>query len=859
MSIPNLATLIAAGKAAALHTVDKRTEKDREFVMLTSRIHEDALDPKDDYPYITLSDAKLGYATDASGKPFELSKYIKRNAYLPECDEEVAQFKFHTALHNYKVTEDPKHLQYALHFRNELINMYKVKYDMEEALIGARRTKNTWATTRACTTILQPDSKVDLEVAYPKFDKALLTPSVINFLSKNHPEFLRMTAYTQHAYADFLAHIILSTRNQEKVAIPKTFILQNGYRLLGRIHTDEVTGESHIGYDWLETWGYIHASGYTRPSVSKQGKRVQGKCRRWTLTNPSIRDIDTEIQEKVLENIEDHKRVYENATTYYDKKGNIHAITPQAAQAMKVQPMIINITKSKEYLIESKEQAKSSYPNDLRCFNVIYSQVTKQFKDKNGNTYGIYTPKYNLASTGRIQELGGGLQTCSKEMKKAVYYATGIVNIDLKAAQPRILEQTLRSKGFYKEANDVRNYLNQDREQLAKKCKLPVKAFKRTTLLMMFGGVLELRNGRAFEELVSKTHTNYEDRQECLKACKKHLAFLEDAATAYDSIWKAETTIEHTNAMGTVYPKSYTARTRAHFLQGQEADIVRRVPKCANEHDGFLAHTSESKSLLSRNGIKLSLDVLNNSKLEEHLNEQLTKTSTLAALKKLVLADYVEVKEIELGNREEGNRNPLEVSIDIPPYSKEATQGLIGKVRTTKDTLGKVNGVNGVNGINKLKTVNLRGGKDCIGKAKNTKQEATQGSTGKGISAKDTLGRNKQEVGSRKKEVTQGGKKGNRKQEETQGGKMGSRKQGKKEAGKLSRMGSKIAREAKGIKGKLLESIEAMEATIRASDRARITITEALTFTFDFYKLSGEVVSKTVSGFSMLNKELFAA
>jgi hypothetical protein len=87
--------------------------------------------------------------------------------------------------------------------------------------------------------------------------------------------------------------------------------------------------------------------------------------------------------------------------------------------------------------------AKARYRNDLNCFTWVLSQETGPAGTL-GDGFYWYQPAYTVQMSGRVAHVGGGLQSCSREMKEAAYAGVpGLRNYDLKSSQPRILLQRL--------------------------------------------------------------------------------------------------------------------------------------------------------------------------------------------------------------------------------------------------------------------------------------------------------------------------------------------------------------------------------------------------------------------------------
>lgn len=107
---------------------------------------------------------------------------------------------------------------------------------------------------------------------------------------------------------------------------------------------------------------------------------------------------------------------------------------------------------------EGSREAKSAlhrYLNDRACFDAVFQQGAKPIEGGSivdGPCAGElweYRPAYQVQSTGRIGQKGGGLQSCSRAMKEAAYVGVpDLVNLDLKSSQARILIVLMEEAGI---------------------------------------------------------------------------------------------------------------------------------------------------------------------------------------------------------------------------------------------------------------------------------------------------------------------------------------------------------------------------------------------------------------------------
>ncbi len=114
-----------------------------------------------------------------------------------------------------------------------------------------------------------------------------------------------------------------------------------------------------------------------------------------------------------------------------------------------------------------------------------YLQI-KHNQTAENNGIITYTPSYSLQSTGRISEVGTGLQSCSREMKEAAF--SGIANIhnyDLKSSQIHILIQYLKREKI--DAIWLEKYLTQPKRLYAEYIGIDVDTWKACLMAVVMG------------------------------------------------------------------------------------------------------------------------------------------------------------------------------------------------------------------------------------------------------------------------------------------------------------------------------------------------------------------------------------
>lgn len=104
-------------------------------------------------------------------------------------------------------------------------------------------------------------------------------------------------------------------------------------------------------------------------------------------------------------------------------------------------------------------RAKSRYINDLMCLQVLYQHNPVPVNEE--MDLWSYDPSYSAQVSGRISHRGGGLQTCSREMKAVAYQSIeNVFNYDLKASQVNGL--LLQFKQFEIDSKWLEEYLENE-------------------------------------------------------------------------------------------------------------------------------------------------------------------------------------------------------------------------------------------------------------------------------------------------------------------------------------------------------------------------------------------------------------
>jgi hypothetical protein len=156
-----------------------------------------------------------------------------------------------------------------------------------------------------------------------------------------------------------------------------------------------------------------------------------------------------------------------------------------------------NLTAIEQYLKECKgglRENSKEYEKELRRYNgnlACRNAVLKRTLGTAAEGINYYRPAYSVTKSGRIHQIGGALQSCSRLMKHHAYIdIPNLYNYDLNASQVNILIQQFEHAGldtsWLKTYRDTPN----NKYEYAKKAGVPVDEFKTCLLCVVMGGHL---------------------------------------------------------------------------------------------------------------------------------------------------------------------------------------------------------------------------------------------------------------------------------------------------------------------------------------------------------------------------------
>ncbi len=223
---------------------------------------------------------------------------------------------------------------------------------------------------------------------------------------------------------------------------------------------------------------------------------------------------------------------------------------------------------------------------------------------------GIYVPAYTTSKTGRMFEMGGGMQSVCRAYKAAAYAMENVQNYDLKSSQLTALLQIAGNELAPQHRQCLHDYTTSDKACYAKEMHVDTDTWKMCLLALFFGAKL----APSLLCSIYKELFTYHG-QDWAKA-QKSFARFKDVAQPFidlrDDWFHVLTRLVHrasyqkrgirylNNALGKtmqVQPGWSAGKVSAFLLQGLEAAftyaIIELAPQfdyevLANEHDGVV-------------------------------------------------------------------------------------------------------------------------------------------------------------------------------------------------------------------------------------------------------------------------------
>lgn len=286
-----------------------------------------------------------------------------------------------------------------------------------------------------------------------------------------------------------------------------------------------------------------------------------------------------------------------------------------------------NFTRLEEHLTELRERARLASKADDRehLKRVLGNDNACAMRIRAGCKVGSdglawYEPEYRTSYTGRIIEVGGGAQSCSRAMKRALFDGIpGLKNYDLKRAQAFILLQELEDAGLPRDWIEKYAHTEGVNEERAAALGISKDGYKTCLYATIMGAQHAKRwkreeneiyrrilddecdgNVERAKEITLKVYSALAPLKKEVDAWHDHL-MKGDACRRVDATWRKVRTLK--NACGQHFrlegerADKLARRAAAFILQGQEASFVHRLTvmgasngfvPISNQHDGIV-------------------------------------------------------------------------------------------------------------------------------------------------------------------------------------------------------------------------------------------------------------------------------
>ena len=304
----------------------------------------------------------------------------------------------------------------------------------------------------------------------PYLIKKLIVPEVVNIVFQQ-----LLKGFNQDLKRIF-CHIYKTAKVEEERFVP----------ISSYLFTQEF-GRNYPDWRLLEDANLIE-----RRIIDEEGRtysKERGLSNEFRLTEPTLElillsyplTVDDFMITSMYEVITNKKTKERIKNVITDKTG--HPIPKLLVNAMKsIKPCPYNVKAVVDHLSNLRDENYNAYLNDSTCHNNIMQQIVEKLNDESVTYQAHYKPQ----STGRLSELGGGLMSCSREMKlAAVKDVPNVHNYDLESSQVLLLVQ------FFEAANIngawLKEYLTKNKQEYADQY---ISSKYRNLLTLIMGGHL---------------------------------------------------------------------------------------------------------------------------------------------------------------------------------------------------------------------------------------------------------------------------------------------------------------------------------------------------------------------------------
>lgn len=340
------------------------------------------------------------------------------------------------------------------------------------------------------------------------------------------------------------------------------------------------------------------------------GKRKLSKAHKTLIKKKPEDDSDHRRRRPQL--IEDALRVFKNGRSLF----NVQAARKHLRELKK------KYNRLKHSDPDRATEVKNKYENDVNCLQAVVNQRPEKVVGMEGEIYE-YPVGYKVQKkSGRLSEVGGGLQNCSCELKKAARSGiTGLENYDIKSSQLTLLRQRLKDAGY--DVSGLRHFFSHDKEEIAERIGISRGTFKGAMYAVLYHGRLwyswedaldNLSEGNLtaiprliFDERPSEANVVYNKLADVLMPLREAREQL--AEYRLNEFFEAEKDRDGTisNQCGVKFKpddvehkREQKIRAMVHCLQGDEAALIHHLTVLskeefegnyevlANEHDGII-------------------------------------------------------------------------------------------------------------------------------------------------------------------------------------------------------------------------------------------------------------------------------
>ena len=385
----------------------------------------------------------------------------------------------------------------------------------------------------------------------------------------------------------------------------------SGWDSLGiKIPFVTIKAEFERNFSWhpLEGKGLLEASDF-----------CTGQCRYFQVQPTLFQEVLAQVQEQIIHpdgspavNLFDGTAYDVTYALGQDGSRPSSKLMRDALRILHVVDCPINVAAIQEHLVRLETKGKPlALQNDKLCAQSMFAGMKRQ------GDLGLYTPSYAPQSSGRIGELGGGVQSCSRAMKQAAFSGVEKVhNYDLRSSQGYVLLQELRLAGI--DDSWLAAHLGPGAfEQHADQLDLPKKLYKRCFFSTIMGAThiwLEGEHVGCIQEGLLGHFGSPKAAREKFAEVVRQLHPLQQAVRQWAEWLLNSPACPHRrktqrrecleNAAGQMYlidraraEKDLKGEAAAHMLQGQEAAYIHHLTilsknfgfvPVSNQHDGLI-------------------------------------------------------------------------------------------------------------------------------------------------------------------------------------------------------------------------------------------------------------------------------